>query len=65
METLTIAVMGATTDIYDFLTQVHADFPVVAASGVNLSGFGDSPLAQMSLIFYLAPEPKTEEKPAG
>ena len=65
VETLSIAVGGPTTDIYNFLTQLHASFPVVAASDVNISGFGDSPLAQMSIRFYLAPEPKTDKEPAG
>ena len=65
VETLSIAVGGATTDIYNFLTQLHANFPVVAVSNVNLSGFGDSPLAQMNVLFYLSPEPKTDKEPAG
>lgn len=63
--TLSITVKGATVDLYRFLSFLQTDVPVVSASEVRISGARGDRLAQMDLLFYLAPEPAPEGEASG
>ena len=65
VQTLSITLRGATVDLYRFLSLLQTDIPVVSASDVRISGARGSRLAQMDLLFYLAPEPAPKGEAAG
>ena len=57
-----ISVEGGTTELFRFLTLLHENIPVVSVSELSIGSLSDSPLAQMQLLFYLAPAPIEAEE---
>ena len=53
---------GEISDLYRFLSRLHQEVPVAAASSIRLSGLDVAPSAQVQLLFYLSPEPVEEEQ---
>ena len=53
---------GEISDLYRFLSRLHQEVPVAAASSIRLSALDAAPSAQVQLLFYLSPEPIEEEQ---
>ena len=49
------------SDIFRFLSKLHAKIPSVEVLDINLAGFQGAASAEAVLLFYLAPEPVLEE----
>ena len=49
-------------DIFSFLSELHQKIPSVRVVEITLVGFEGSPSAEALLLFYLAPEPPSEEE---
>ena len=48
-------------DVFLFLSMLHQKLPIFDVSGIDLAGFGGEPSADMTLLFYLSPEPEEKE----
>ena len=60
-----LALKGKESDIYRFLARLNQTIPVASVADIRLGNLGIPgliPVAQVSLVFYLFPEPYTEEE---
>jgi Tfp pilus assembly protein PilN len=67
VESLSVAVEGATTDLNRFLTSLHENLPVVSVSEIRIDNLDDAPATQVQLVFYLSPSTieETEQEEGG
>lgn len=63
-QALSITLRGDTEAIYRFLSRLYEKVPVVSVPNMSIANPGNNATAQVQLVFYLSPEPTSDDEGA-
>ncbi len=64
-QSMSLSAQGDVNDIYQFLTNLQRELPILSVPEISISEPGDDSTSQIQLIFYLQPETITDEEAAN